>query len=469
MASRTDQLQSYQFMTQRVISALVMREADPRQSPLRRGIGAVFGGLMIAIMVGAGFGVYGILTKVGSNDWKASGSVVIEKESGASFVYLNGTLHPTLNFTSAMLAAGRPNPSVFRVASSSLGSVPRGITVGIPGAPNSLPAAGKQIGLPWTICAIPGTDGSGRTLNTVALAVSGAPTNGRGLTDQGILAKDAKLGTTYLIWHGRRHLVQSSKTVVPALFGAVNAVPVGTAWLNSLAAGVDIAAIGLSNKDKPSTAVAGRKNGDVLFAETGSGTQYYMVFDDGVAPLTRLQKDVQGASSPLTPIRVDPSEVNTAPRSARLNPSSADPQPPAAAPSLVAPTGSETLCAVTGDAKSTPTVSVGGTVAGLNTAPPTTSVSSDGVPLADRVLVPAGRVAVVRVLGAPTAESGTYFVVTDLGIKFPVPTAAVLPLLGYSAAQAVDVPAGLVTRIPTGPTLDPAAAVTPASINSSAG
>ncbi|MEN3308214.1 MAG: hypothetical protein V7603_4416, partial [Micromonosporaceae bacterium] len=41
MASRRDQLQSYQFLIHRVISALVMRETDPAESPLRRGVGAV--------------------------------------------------------------------------------------------------------------------------------------------------------------------------------------------------------------------------------------------------------------------------------------------------------------------------------------------------------------------------------------------------------------------------------------------
>src|SRR3954462_1333776 len=131
MATRRDQLHSYQFMTQRVISAFVMRETDPAQSPLRRGIGALFGGLMVAILIAAGFGVYGIITKNGTDTWKSDGSVVVEQETGASFVYLNGKLNPTLNFASAKLAAGRPNPVVYRVGAGSLAEVPRGVTIGI--------------------------------------------------------------------------------------------------------------------------------------------------------------------------------------------------------------------------------------------------------------------------------------------------------------------------------------------------
>ncbi|WP_460494921.1 type VII secretion protein EccB [Dactylosporangium cerinum] len=126
-------------MTQRVLSAFVMRETDPAQSPLRRGIGAVFAGIMVAVLVGAGFGVYGILTKVGGTAWKADGSIVIERETGATFVFMDGRLHPTLNFTSALLASGRGASQLFRVSQKSLGSVPRGITIGITGAPDSLP------------------------------------------------------------------------------------------------------------------------------------------------------------------------------------------------------------------------------------------------------------------------------------------------------------------------------------------
>jgi hypothetical protein len=101
MASRRDQLQSYQFLIQRVISAFVMRETDPAQSPLRRGIGAVFAGIMATVLVAAGFGVYGLLTKVGGTDWKSDGAVVVERETGATFVYLGGKLNP----------AGRPSAS----------------------------------------------------------------------------------------------------------------------------------------------------------------------------------------------------------------------------------------------------------------------------------------------------------------------------------------------------------------------
>jgi type VII secretion protein EccB len=463
MATRRDQLHSYQFMTQRVISAFVMRETDPLQSPLRRGVGAVFGGLMVAVMVAAGFGIAGIITKVGGDKWKADGSVVIEKETGASFVYLGGALHPTVNYASALLAAGRPNPSVFRVAGKSLGSTPRATPVGIPGAPNSLPTANRRVGLPWTICARPGADNSGRTISTTMLAVAVAPAGGRRLTDEAMLVKDFQHGTTWLVWHGRRFHLQDSRTVVAALFGAAGTVPVGTAWLDALPAGTDIAPITVDRTGQPSAEVPGRKIGDVLVTQTGSGPQHYLVFNDGVAPITELQQTILAARSPVQAQQVAAGDITGLPRSDLLGQVGGDGQPPTSPPTLSRPGAGEQICAVTGDATTTPVVLVGGTVPGLDHALPTGSASVEGTPLADRVLVPSGRVATVRALAAPSARSGPYYVVSDLGIRYPVSSAQVLPALGYSPEQAVDVPASLVARIPSGPTLDPEAATRPAA------
>jgi type VII secretion protein EccB len=462
MATRRDQLQSYQFLTQRVISAFVMRETDPAQSPLRRGIGAVFAGIMITVLVAAGFGVYGILTKVGTSRWRADGSVVVEKESGASFVYFGGVLHPTLNYASAMLAAGRTSPAVFRVSGESLAGVPRGVMVGIPGAPNSLPEPRHRLDMPWTICATPdpgSPDGGGRV---VTLAVGAAPSGGRRLDDAGLLVREATTEATFLIWHGRRHRVEESRTVVPALFGAVAAdAPIGTSWLITLPSGQDIAPIPLSDRGRPSSAAPGRKIGDVLVVSTGSGPQHYLVLDDGLAPITDLQKAILAATSLVQPRQVQLSEVTAVRTSARVFRSGGEIEPPATVPRLEQPGPRDLVCAETGDAGQPPTLWVGTSVTGLRAAIP--SAVGQGVNLADRVFVPPGQVAVVRALGAPEAPSGAFNIITDLAIRFPVPSAEVLQMLGYSPDQAVDVPASLVTRVPAGPTLDPEAALQPAS------
>jgi type VII secretion protein EccB len=470
MATRRDQLHSYQYLIQRVLSAFVMRETDPAQSPLRRGVGAVFGGVMVTILVAAGFGVYGIFTKLGTDEWRQDGAVVVERETGASFVYFDGRLHPTLNYTSALLASGRV-PSVFRVATKALTDVPRGVPIGIAGAPDSLPGPDRIVGLPWTVCAEPRRDESGEWTSLVTLVVAAAPHDSQPLSDQGVLVTDMASGDIHLIWHGHRYQVREPHIITPALFGEmVSATPVGTAWLNALPAGMDLAPIQVANQDQPSPAVPGRRIGEVLKAETGSGPQFYLVAEDGLAPITELQKDILLAGSTTAPVTVSIAEATTAPASAPLQPAADGAEAPPAAPPLVVPDPSDLLCAVTDDPAATPEVRVGGAVPGLADALPTGAVTPDGVPLTDRVLVPSGHVAVVRVVGAPGAESGgAYSIVTDLGHRYPVPSADVLQILGYPPAQAVDVPAHLVTRIPTGPTLDPVAAIQPVDLTTQDG
>jgi hypothetical protein len=139
MASRRDQLQSYQFVVQRSLSALVMRETDPAQSPLRRGVGAAFGGAMIALIIAAVFAVVGLITKTGSGKWQVEGAVVVEKETGAPFVYRGGTLYPMANFTSALLASGQSPPKPFRESRNSLSHTKRGNLLASPTRPTRCP------------------------------------------------------------------------------------------------------------------------------------------------------------------------------------------------------------------------------------------------------------------------------------------------------------------------------------------
>jgi type VII secretion protein EccB len=449
MTSRRDQLQSYQFLNQRVISAFVMRETDPAQSPLRRGIGALFGGMMIAILIAAGFGIYGILTKVGTDQWKTDGSVVVERESGASFVYLRGRLNPALNFTSAKLAAGKPNPTVYRIAAKALAKVPRGVTVGIPNAPASLPGADQQIGLPWAMCLVAGENPS------ATLLVGTAGPTGADLGERGLLVSDGA-GDTELVWHGFKHKIQDAQTNLAALFGAVDPTTVSTAWLNALPAGADIAAVQVQNRGAASKQVDSFVNGQVLAVDVGvNGKQFYLVLDNGLLPITALQRAVLNASFPAEPKNVPVTVVTGAPQ---LKPSgNAEAQPPETPPALATVAAGTTACSVTRVAAKAPAITIGGAASGLSSAVPTAG-SSGGRALADAVGVPAGKFALVRVPG-----SGGYQVVTDLGVRHAVPDGDALGRLGYAETSATEVPTALVNAIPAGVTLDPAAAVRPAA------
>jgi hypothetical protein len=252
--------------------------------------------------------------------------------------------------------------------------------------------------------------------------------------------------------------VQDSRSTLPALFGAVTAAPVGTAWLNALPSGVDIVAAPVSDRGAQSSGVPGRKNGDVLVARTASGDQFYLVLDDGIAPITPLQQAVLDARFPADPIPITVNATIQLPTSKRLPEASATTKAPDTPPQLAAVNTGETVCATTTDAAQPPALAVGGSAEGLSGAVPTSAVTDAGGALADAVLVPAGKFELVRVPG-----SGGYAVITDLGIRYAVPSADVLGMLGYAPTAAIDIPTALVSSIPAGVNLDPAAALRPAT------
>jgi len=457
MASRRDQLQSYQFLTQRVISAFVMRETDPAQSPLRRGIGALFAGIMVAVVVGAGFGVYGLLTKVGGDTWKTNGAVVIEKETGAPFVYQNGELHPMLNYASALLATGSSSRQVFQESAGELQGVPRGVLLGIPYAPDSVPDASHTLAGPWTLCTT-GVQNGGEPDTTLAL--SATPSGADALGDHGLVVTDPDTQLTYLVWHGSRYRI--SAPILALLYGAVTPLPVGTAWLNGLPTGADIIDIQVDGAGSTSPAAPHYKVGQVLVTHVATGgLQYWLVFPDGLAPITQLQKDIvaQGQGSATS---ISATEASSLPHSSHLGAGGGIAQP-SQPPALDKTVGAnDPLCAVYRGATGTPTLFTGGTMPSA-AATATAGHTAGGAALADHVLVPSGHAAVRSPPQPTTAAGGGYYLVTDLGIRYAVASASVLGMLGYTDGDAVAMPATLVDLIPDGPALDPSAAAAPAT------
>src|SRR6185312_11702025 len=98
MPSRQDQLHSYQFMIQRVVSALVMRETDPPRSPFRRLAGAALIGALLAALGFGGAAAYAVISPGTSTAWRDESAVIVEKETGALYVYREQRLQPVLNF-----------------------------------------------------------------------------------------------------------------------------------------------------------------------------------------------------------------------------------------------------------------------------------------------------------------------------------------------------------------------------------
>lgn len=459
MPSRQDQLHSYQFMVQRVVAALVMRETDPARSPFRRAAGATLASVLVAAIALGAVMVYGVFVGGGATNWRDSQAVIVEKESGARYVFVRDKLHPVRNYASALLIIGSQQPRTVLVSRKSIEGVPRGVPLGIPDAPDSLPAANQLTAAPWTICSMLLPEGQGRAPRSVLL-VGATAGGGTALGERALLTQHPD-GTLYVMWRNRRHLVRDRAAVLAALAWPDKGLPVAPALLNALPAGADLAPIRIPDRGEPSKAVAGAAIGEVfVVASLGGGRQYAVATRDGLAVVTEVQANLlltkNGQDDP-TPMRQ--SRFATVHRAPDLVPTD-EAAPPASIPQL-AEHGGGTICGQVGDDRGVAEIRLDATTADVASAQPAAAAATEGT-LADRVVVQPGRGAVVEAVAAPGATGGAISVVTDLGRRHPLSSAAVLPTLGYGDVQPVRLPASLVALVPSGDALDPEAVWSPA-------
>ncbi|SCL27834.1 type VII secretion protein EccB [Micromonospora rhizosphaerae] len=456
MPSRQDQLHSYQFTVQRAVAALVMRETDPVQSPFRRLAGAGLASMLVAVIGLGGFALYGLFAGGGSS-WRDSTAVIVEKESGARFVYREQKLHPVLNYASALLIIGADRSKTVLVSRRSIEGVPRGLPLGIADAPDSLPAPGRLSTAPWTVCSVAATEAV-RTEPRSALLIGPGATGGRPLGEQGVLLRHPD-GSLHLLWHNRRYLLRDPDRVLAALAATrERAVPVAPALLNTVPAGADLAPPPVRDLGDRSARVAGAAIGDVYLVRNSGGARQYAVAErDGLAGVTELQASLllartgQGEPEPITLGR-----FAAVPKLPDLVPTG--PTAPPASPPRLATVDGGAVCARVGDDTGVRDVRLGATPPDLTAAPGTVPPADQGGMLADQVVVEPGRGAVVESAAAPGAFGGAVSVVTDLGRRYVLAGREVLGMLGYSDVRPVRLPAGLVSLVPAGSPLDPAAA-----------
>ncbi|GGJ95638.1 hypothetical protein GCM10010123_26860 [Pilimelia anulata] len=441
MATRQEQLDAYRFAVGRVVAALLLREPDPARSPLRRAAGAVLAGLLVAALGVAVAAVAGVVAGGGQRDWRAPNAVLLVKETGARYVHRDGRLYPVANLGSALLLGDGAAPR--RVAAATLTGVPRGLPVGIPGAPDALPARRALLTGPWAVCALPGD-------RPRALLYAGRPpAGGTPAGDGGVLVSAG--GAEYLVWQQRRHRLLRPDTVRAALgWTGAPAAAVPAAFVNALGAGPDLDGRPLPGTGRPVRALRGARVGDVYLVpgRAGGVDQYAVAVPGGLAPLTPVQASLllaaadrgDGAPRPLTP-----AAYAAAPRRPPLSPPGTG---PASAPRLAA---AGTLCALVPDERGAAEVRLA--VPGVD---PAAGVSA-GPGGVSRVVLPPGGGVLARSAPAPGVD-GALLLVTDLGRRYAVVDDRAQRALGYGGVAPVRLPAALVALLPAGPALDPAAA-----------
>jgi hypothetical protein len=233
--------------------------------------------------------------------------------------------------------------------------------------------------------------------------------------------------------------------------------------------GERIAPIKPAGIGRPSKAIADRPRtliGQLFVVKTSSGgVQYYLAGKDRLIPISELQYGIQTAYKPMAA-----AYGGRAPRAIELGlvsvgqaaPPASGPETgraPRSRPEFVAPRdGLGTVCAAFTPGSAVPSISIDPQLPPRDEATMTPRRGPMGTALADRVLVPPGTAAVIEAMPSDRAPAGTISVVTDMGRSYPLAEPDVLAILGYSGVTPVKIPALLVSRIPQGSGLNPAAA-----------
>jgi type VII secretion protein EccB len=450
VGTNKDQAQAHQFMLQRVISALTVHETDPEQPPFRRPLQAAVGGIVIGVLVMAGFWVYGLIVP-GGDRFTATDVIAVEEETGARHVLMNGRLHPVLNYTSALLALDQ-HAEVRMVSRATLAGIPVGPRIGIPGAPDSLPGEQELLTGDWSMCDVSTADDDGRRRDAPVLLVGRRPDRGRSLGSSALLVHSGN--RVYVVHDGYRHDVTAGVDVAMEL-GRESPVSVDGTWLDTVPAGKPIGPVLLDDAGRPSAAVPGLDLVSGQLVQVDGGTSNYLVSGDQLLPVSPLQAEVQRVLSPhANPVAVDNRALVGAARAAP-GPAAAD-DPPWRRPRFLSVADQDvTVCATFRPGTTVPAVVVGATL-------PASVLAAPAGPV--RVAVPAGRAALVEVMSGPDQApgQGTIALVTDQGRLYPLADPEhVLQVLGFDGVSPVRITATLVDRVPREPALSPEAARTP--------
>ena len=347
MQTRRDLYQAHRLMTQRLGMALLQGEPDVPESPMRRHNVATFCGVLVAVLVAVAFGIYGLLKPGGATALTEPGTVIVEEESGATFVYsaTRGQMIPVANVTSARLLLGGGRAGT--------GDGPHGHH----GLARALPprAHGRHPRRP-RVAAAPRAAGPRALVGLRGRGRGRAPGRvPRHLADRRLRRRrhPVRRDTAMVVEEGSQTWLLSSdrRMRVPqeSLRALTEEQPrqVPAAWLNALPIGPDFSAPALAARGRVVRGPDGRRSvaGRIytVRAVSGGAAKWYVLLPDGLAALTTAQAELllQDPASkkaygraPVRAVEIDAATANGMRRSAtRFDPAGL----PATMPRVVPP------------------------------------------------------------------------------------------------------------------------------------
>lgn len=443
-------ISGYRFLLRRLERALLRGQTGASGEPLRAGTAPLTIGGVLALVAAAGFALLGVLQPEPRLD---HARIVMGNHTGALYVRVGDSWHPVLNLASARLIA-QTDADPLPVRDAAMRRTKRGPLLGIPGAPAFLGAPLSVDDADWAIC-----DTAGVT--TVVVGASGSTAARRLARDQAVLVSTGTGPPAYLLYNGQRAVVDLADTAVVRALRLEGRVPIAVsqALLNAVPEVPPITMPHVRNAGSRAASPSGFPVGSVLRLTRGDGDEFYAVLDTGVQRIGQVAADLLrfGDSRGSAQIaRVTPDALRGAQIVNTLPVATFPDRAPQSVDAGLGGTGLA-VCVGTRRASGDSSGDSSGEVVfvigrGVPLPPgqaPVALAQADGAgPALDGVYLPPGRTAYVRGGSAP----GTRYLVTDTGVRFPVPDDDAAHDLGLPA-QPVAVPWPILVVLPCGPEL----------------
>jgi type VII secretion protein EccB len=438
----------YRFLLRRIECALLGRDIRGVNEPIRAPMHSLVAGAVLAIVMLA---AAALLAVIRPQPTLADASIVMGKQSGALYVRIGEALHPVLNLASARLITGT-NADPQPVPESELSHHKRGSLLGIPGAPQFLGTPLDQDESGWTVC---DSDGAAPA-TTVVIGPGDGPSSHPVGAEQSVLVSPRSGGSNYLLYGGRRAVVNLNEPAVVRALRLDGRVPLAVSP-TLLSAVPEAPPITTPNIPRvgATAALPGFRVGTVLRVARADGDEYYVVLSRGIQRIGRVAADLlrfadsQGAR---TAIAVAPDLIRATAMVTDL--------PVATFPDR-APTplgaGPTTLCVGWRHAASRGVeivFSAGGLPIPAEQEPVKLPQADGRGPAVDAVYLSPGHSAYVRAtaLSAASPQTGTRYLITDTGVRFAIHDDDAAHDLGLPDT-ANPAPWPVLAKLPAGPEL----------------
>ena len=439
MATKRDLVEAHSYNRRRLVTAFLSGAPGGREVEPARPGRAVVAGAALAVLVVLGAVLVGLFRPGLEDDWDQN-KLIISKDTAARYVVLgDGVLHPVLNAASARLLLPEGGFEVLLVPSTELAGKRIGETVGIAGAPDTLPPPDALLQTGWTSC----IDDEQQTRLRLSSDPDVTPV---GDTRAQVVTVNDQ---TWVLWGRGRFLVPADQRIaVLRPLGLDGVVPraVPGSWLDLFPELDPLVPLTVPGDGEPyaGAGAQGARVGTVIEVGSGDGLQRFVLTREGLAQLSEVGWQLRQAASAQPAVQATQAELAAVPTAPVPYPTTWPQQVPA-------PFEDASTCALlTAGTDESPQVEL---------AAPGEDAGPDGT---GAVSVDSGHGALVRgVTGS--SQDGTVYLVDPTGTRFALDPGtegveAVTGRLGYAAVTPTLVPQPWVEALGDGPALSTAAA-----------